>query len=313
MTIHKTKTSIMKFPSTFLLFILSILSSCNNTSQKPSAAPGPTFTSYWDGFNFADTLLIDNPGITAPKFAEFCKLLSSMPDGDRNRQIDTLLHRSLVGGGINMYQSIMDLAEKYLADPNSPYRDEEAYIRFLEHTVSEPHITADYKERPRFQLRLAMKNRVGTLASNFEYVTRSGAAGTLYGIKAPYTLIYFNNPDCHDCKRVSNYIQHSAIIQRLISSKSLALLAIYPDRQLRSWNAHKDEYPSAWTVARYASDKSREAYNLPAIPSLYLLDNRKTVIYKDAPIETIEAYMESHCKSDMKKMPYSTHITSKIQ
>lgn len=303
----------MKILIAFLLLTISLLSSCNRSSSKPSTVGQSAFTSYWDGFDFADTLLIDNPGITEPKFAGFCKMLSSATDKDRNRQIDTLLHRSLDDGGIRMYQGIMSLAEKYLADPNSPYRDEEAYIKFLEHTVSEPHITDAYKERPRFQLRLAMKNRLGTLASNIEFVTRAGAVGSLYGIKTPHTLIYFNNPDCHDCKRVSEYMRHSPTINRLVSARSLTLLAVYPDKNLRSWNAHKDEFPSAWTTSRYASDKWRDAYNLPAIPSLYLLDNRKTVIYKDAPIETIEAYLEKHCKSDTKKMPYSTHITSRIQ
>lgn len=277
-----------------VLGISAILLSCGH-NQSHMKESGKAFTSYWDGFDFSDKNYVDNPGITEPKFVAFCKYLTSMDRYESRRQIDTLLHRSLEGN-IDMFENIMELAERYLADPNSPYRNEETYIKFLEYTISEPHLTDAYKERPRFQLSIANKNRVGTKAADIKYVTREGTTGKLSAIDSRYTLIYFNNPDCHDCKRVTDYLKHSTTISRMQKCQSLTILAVYPDRDLSSWETHKKEYPKNWIVSRYASEENMDSYNLPAIPNLYLLDQSKRVLLKDAPIESIEEYLSNHIK-----------------
>lgn len=279
-----------KYIKTLILgSIFIMLLSCGSKHEN-AALQNIRFVSFWEGFDFADKSHIDNPGVTNPKFESFCKYLSSTTTYDRRQQIDTLLNRSLQGG-IDMYENMMQLAEKYLTDPNSPYRNEETYIQFLEYTISNPNLTEAYKERPRFQLTIAKKNRVGTIANDFEYVTREGRHGILSNIRHKYTLLYFNNPGCHDCKRVTEYIKHSSTINKLISNNNLTLLAVYPDEELTEWEEHKAEYPEKWVVCRYASEQYAEAYNLPAIPNLYLLDSKKSVIFKDAPIEEIETYL----------------------
>ncbi len=209
---------------------------------------------------------------------------------------DTLLSRSKQGSK-EMFLGFMELAEKHLADPNSPLRNEECYIPFLEYAIKEGKIDEAYKERYSFQLRNALKNRVGTIANDFKYITREGTTGTLKSIKANYTLIYFNNPDCHDCKRVYNILAgDSPTLAHLVARGELAILALYPDESLTSWNKNKGIYPYNWIVARYARDIDRERYNIPAIPSTYLLDKNKKVIYKDAIIEAVESYLRHKYK-----------------
>lgn len=138
---------------------------------------------------------------------------------------------------------------------------------------------------------------VGTIANDFTYITREGTTGTLKSIKANYTLIYFNNPDCHDCKRVYNILAgDSPTLAHLVARGELAILALYPDESLTSWNKNKGIYPYNWIVARYARDIDREKYNIPAIPSTYLLDKNKKVIYKDAIIEAVESYLRHKYK-----------------
>ena len=188
-----------KYIKTLILgSIFIMLLSCGSKHEN-AALQNIKFVSFWEGFNFADKSHVNNPGITTPKFESFCKYLSSTTPYDRRQQIDTLLNRSLQGG-IDMYENMMQLAEKYLTDPNSPYRNEETFIQFLEYTISNPNLTEAYKERPRYQLAIAKKNREGTSANDFEYITRDGYRGRLYNIKNKYTLLYFNNPGCHDCK-----------------------------------------------------------------------------------------------------------------
>lgn len=267
-------------------------------SSKPVTKPNPaaSFVSFWEGFDFSNKAMTDNPGVTEAKFKDFCGDLIFSSKTERKQQIDTLLSRSKQGSK-EMFLGFMELAEKHLADPNSPLRNEECYIPFLEYAIKEGKIDEAYKERYSFQLRNALKNRVGTTANDFTYITREGTTGTLKSIKANYTLIYFNNPDCHDCKRVYNILAgDSPTLAHLVARGELAILALYPDESLTSWNKNKGIYPYNWIVARYARDIDRERYNIPAIPSTYLLDKNKKVIYKDAIIEAVESYLRHKYK-----------------
>mgnify|MGYP002237367013 FL=1 len=56
------------------------------------------------------------------------------------------------------------------------------------------------KIAPEHDLRMALQNRVGLPANDFRYTLASGRTGTLYGIRADYTLVFFNNPDCGMCE-----------------------------------------------------------------------------------------------------------------
>ena len=276
------------------LFMGMLLGSCGSSIQaKPQneSVDNPTNNqTYWDDYDFKNIALIHQPNITEQKFANFCVALSRMSEPERNRQVDTLLTRSLKGSK-DMFANFMTLAEKYLYDPNSPYRDGELYLPFLQWTIHCNQIEDIWKERPRYQLKLVLENRVGTQAHDFHYITNGSTKGTLYNIKSEYTLIYFNNPECHDCGRVHGYLVASKVFTTMLQTGRLKLLALYPDEDLGSWTRHKDEYPSTWIAARYAKKSDRDSYHLPAIPSLYLLDKNKKVLLKDATVEAVEEYL----------------------
>lgn len=330
------------------LFMGMLLGSCGSSvqvkSQKESVDNPTNNQIYWDDYDFNNVALIHQPDITEQKFANFCIALSRMSEPERIRQVDTLLTRSLRGSR-DMFANFMTLAEKYLYDPNSPYRDGELYLPFLQWIIHSKKIEDVWKERPRYQLKLVLENRVGTQAHDFHYIINGNASrgidanaaisvsnkgtdasgdstkgsakgkgskdkvsnvkgstrskgsngtavkGTLYGIKSEYTLIYFNNPECHDCGRVHGYLVASKVFTTMLQSGRLKLLALYPDEDLGAWTRHKDEYPSSWIAARYAKKVDREYYHLPAIPSLYLLDINKKVLLKDATVEAVEEYL----------------------
>ena len=298
------------------LFMGMLLGSCGSSIQakpqneevvnpKDETFGSPMDETFWDDYDFNNVALIHQPDITEQKFANFCVSLSKMQEPERNRQVDTLLTRSLRGSK-DMFANFMTLAEKYLYDPNSPYRDGELYLPFLQWTIHSKKIEDVWKERPRYQLKLVLENRVGTQAHDFHYITngngsdasskgstkdKASTKGTLYNIKSEYTLIYFNNPECHDCGRVHGYLVASKVFTTMLQTGRLKLLALYPDEDLGAWTRHKDEYPSTWIAARYAKKADREYYHLPAIPSLYLLDKTKKVLLKDATVEAVEEYL----------------------
>lgn len=246
---------------------------------------------YWDDFDFSDTTWLYLPQ------QEVEGLFLQWAEGAlfAYYECDTALSGALIRrAAVNpqMLVRFMEMGEKCFRDPNSPWRCEELYIPMLEAALKADAGEA-YNRRYREHLRLAMMNRQGTVANDFAYITDARQKGALHDIDAEYLLLYFFNPGCHDCGRVSGVIANSQPVNRLIEQGRLVVVALYPDEDMTAWNEHRGENPLSWITARYACEEDREKYDLPAIPNLYLLGRDKTVLLKDATVEEIIGYLES--------------------
>ncbi len=240
---------------------------------------------YWDGFDFADTLSVAGwSAYSEQAFVDFNhNLLANIPYDMGGEAIATFFGRAAANKEV--FLRFAEIAEKYLYDPNSPYRDDENYISVLNAVLANPALDEWERIRPEEQLRMSLKNRVGTPAADFRYTLATGATGTLYGLKAPYTLVYINNPGCPACRETMMQVTGSPFLMRLIDEGTLVVLAIYPDEDLTAWREHASEMPGGegWinSYDKALKIKNDELYDLKAIPTLYLLARDKTVMLKD--------------------------------
>lgn len=220
---------------------------------------------YWDAF--ADTAsvryLTDAEhicGVSLSDFegmmAGFCYLLMQTPD------------RAAAIAGANAYaqktigrKACLDMAEKYLYDPNSPYRDEDLYAVVLKRFQPDSPLLAK-----------CALNRVGTKAEDFEYYDSHGRTQTLYKTPGHHIIILFGNPECNACKDIKTRMEGSALLQELLAKGTVALVVIPLEEDFSEWD---------------------DIYHIRAIPSLYLLDQDKTVIYKDCPVEWLFNYLKN--------------------
>lgn len=201
-------------------------------------------------------------------------------------------------------QMWMEQAEKIYYAPESPTRDEEMYIVVLQKILASTKLTDIEKERYRFQLKECMKNRVGEKFADFQCIGIDGNKRLLYkdilnGLGIPPLrglggVIYFFNPDCHDCVRVSEILNNDSTIQSRLADSTLYILPVYPDEDLTGWEkvpADGRVIKNGLPAVRLASPAEREKFHLPAIPSLYLLDAGGTVLLKDVPVERLIKYL----------------------
>lgn len=248
---------------------------------------------YWEHFNFSDTSYIHLPEITEQAYADFLNTTNYTSIGVACEGMKILMNRAKENK--TMFDYFTSMADKYLYDPNSPYRNEELYIAVLEQMIETDLLTDTDKIRPQYRLNLAKKNRLGTKALNFTYTTSSGKQGTMYALRSEYLLIYINNPGCHACGEITEELKHSEIVQQLLANKRLTILCIYPDEDLTGWKDHLGDFPAEW-INGYDKDfviRDNNLYDLKAIPSLYLLDKGKTVLLKDATFVQIEQYFNA--------------------
>lgn len=246
---------------------------------------------YWDNFDFKDAMFVENDSIRGLAVAGYLQILAmndSIAIADNVRA--TL--EGCLGVDFETYELMSSTIEHYLYDPNSPMLNEELYIFFLRYIVDEAEVEDIYKMRPRAQLTMALKNRIGRPAADFEYTTDGGETSNLHSVEGEYTVIFFNDPICPDCERVKEYIETSELLVHMVEAGEISILAMCAEADAKAWAAAS--YPE---VVINAYDKaqvlrSNGLYDLKAMPTLYLLDENKNVVLKDRPIEEIAGYLD---------------------
>lgn len=239
---------------------------------------------YWDHFDFADTSLISRPEITEQAFVDFVSILPHTPRAQES--VDTLFRRA--SAGKEMLYHFISLGDKYLYEPNSPMHDEELHILFLRALINRPGLEETDRMRFRYLLEMALKNRPGDVAADFTVVCRDGRSRKLSDIKAGYVLVYFNDPDCEDCRRMKELLSLSPVVNALLESGRLKLLSVCVEGKTPAWE--KAEFPAGWMDGYDDGQRltREQVYDLKAMPTLYLLDAEKRVILKDASLEQVE-------------------------
>ncbi|MGL5015151.1 MAG: DUF5106 domain-containing protein [Bacteroidales bacterium] len=235
---------------------------------------------YWDNFDFTDTTILSSSDVTERIFVDFLEILQANSPENSRVAIGDLIKRAAVDSTIFIH--FANLSEKYLYDLNSPFRDEELYLPVLNEMISSGYLDDAQKIRPRYTLHMIMKNRVGDKAANFIYTSPSGAKGSLYGIKAQFTLLFFNNPDCEECNILKSRIKDENIFA---DNEIIKVVAIYPDSDLDMWRS--TDYPKEWINGYNSTLFDDHIYDLKAMPTLYLLDRDKVVLLKDASFDDV--------------------------
>ena len=193
------------------------------------------------------------------------------------------------------FETFRSLVEKYLFDANSPLRNEDLYGVYASRLAGCDFVSEEMRDKYARDARLCALNRTGTKAADFRFADRRGRIYTLYGINAPYTLLFFSNPGCEACMNIINVLKGNPAIARMISSGVMAVLNIYIDEDLDAWRSYMPIYPEEWYNG-FDPDfviRNETLYNVRAIPSLYLLDQEKRVILKDAPEDRLFSFLEN--------------------
>ena len=234
--------------------------------------------SVWEGFAFGDKQVVESRE-AEERFARFLLSLESQTPTQQAEQIAALLTKAEQH---NATARFLTLAEKYLYDPNSPYRNDEQYLLFLQYAAT--HQLADYTTNPRYQKHYAMvqKNRVGHKATNFPFTTQAGEKGWLYNLQSKYILLFFHDPDCEECQFVKKQLENQ---HAYFAQKGVQVVAVYIDDEVEVW--HKEQYPSIWLSIYALEIDKQDLYDIKALPTLYLLYTQKRVVLKDARLEQI--------------------------
>ena len=252
---------------------------------------------YWDRFIDpsrtypSDSMMVSGvkKGDIEQKFADWAYILDMISFQKAEKALSGLYSKALACEQADTASAVFEFfnetAYKYFYDPNSPLRNEDYYNVYVRKLAEYAGLTPEMRGKHEFDVRMTSLNRVGTVAADFKFADKYGRFHTLHGIKAPLTLLFFSNPGCNACMDIINVLKGEPAIAARITDGTLAVLNIYIDEDLQGWRDYMPIYPQEWYNG-FDPDlviRTDNLYNVRAIPSLYLLDEEKRVILKDAP------------------------------
>ena len=180
--------------------------------------------------------------------------------------------------------------DNILYDSSSPHYNENLYLSLMKAVIIS-NGDSIMKLIPRQRMEIISKNQVGNQANDFSFVNKEGCINSLYNIEASLLLLVFNNPDCSLCHQTENNIAQNKLLQSLLNSGRLRILAITPDAEYEEWMDHT--YPFNWMVG-YDREKviyNQRLYDIQRLPCLYLLDKDKRVLLKEADYGRLCKYL----------------------
>lgn len=271
-------------------------------------------THFWNGYfdslavwgeEYPDTL---TGGVAREDFNEAVRLyvlsLWSLANETALKTQRALMSKceSLIGTekGRETYKKILNVLESILYDPVSDFRNEEFYIPVIESRLATR--LADSTSLPtyRFRLEKCFLNRTGTKAADFSFIAGNGQRHRLYGINADYILLMFTNPGCPACRSAVEQIHDSKVLMKLVSQRKMRLLNIYIDEDVKAWRSYLGDYPEEW-LSGYDDNlilRNGNLYDVRAIPSIYLLDRDKKVIFKDISLSILIPLLDMSLEGD---------------
>lgn len=306
---------LFKYPFSLLLFVAMV--SCGGKKEHDAAAlPAPrkafplpeipamlmseadksAFLAlhYFDRIDLKDTILIHPPDELEKGVANFIVLLPQQPKVVIDSAITALFRKA--SAEPKMYSFFWKTLDRYLNDPNSPIRNEELYISVCQSIVKLPVIDEVIASNASFNLKQALKNRMGMKAADFQITLESGKQLQMNGLKGKYTLLFFYEPDCHTCIQAKAFMRQSGFLNNLLQNSIVTLVAFFPQDDKQLWLQRLPDCAPNW-INGYDPDgyfTEKQPYDLRAFPTFYLLDKEKKVLLKDVPIEAIMQYLEQN-------------------
>ena len=276
--------------------IVKMLPAIPSEITEPSKRAEYLTLHFWQNYNFQDTTFLMTNHLLEQSFVDFTDLLSLVPDEVGDKAIQTLLKKAEEEPAI--FSFIIQLSERYLYEPDSPFCNEEALFPFMQYAIQSSCLNEFEKIRPAFLLHVISKNRIGAVANNLTYKTMNGETGNLHEIKANYILLYFNDPECEDCKMLIDRLKVSSVVRQFVASGKLQIITVYVNDDTDTWKKHAPDVPNTWIYSYDAEQKinKEEIYNIKQFPTLYLLDQDKKVLLKDASFDNLEKYIKLQTK-----------------
>lgn len=264
----------------FWLTTVSCTGTKESSANSDNTEKNTPFVSLCSNINYSDTAALHKEGVMSDIMTDIVKLMIRSDSTSISEGLNVFF-KGLEEDPESL-RGAFEYASLYLNNPDSPVRNEKLYIRFLERLLIMKKLPDDVMERGKESMRKTKLNSVGTLANDFTFVDRNGNKSTLHSIDSEQTMLVFYDPECPHCPEILERIANNPKVNAGINEGHLTVVAVYAEGKRDVWDKTKMNLPNKWMVGYDLSDiLDNDLYDLPAMPTVYLLDQEKKVLVKD--------------------------------
>lgn len=221
--------------------------------EEPEARLAYMLNHFWQHYTFSDATEV-NQRVGEQGVVDFLSLMQHADSLTAARGAAVLADSLAANTDVSSFFTA--LLERYLADPDSPLRNDVVYAHVLRALPQTP-------QRVWLGQQLA-KNAVGSPAADILVTLDDGRECPLREVEAPLVLIVFFDPDCERCHALDAQLAAEPLIQ---------------------------QNPRLRVVRKNVNGLDGEYY-VPHTPALYLLDSQKRVLLKapawEALLQTLQ-------------------------
>ncbi len=292
----------MKLQTILIISFLSIFSLISRAQNSERLFPYPEIPSelvtlqdrtgylvdhFWERCDFNTAL--SSKARFQSAFADYVVFMRHAPREKTLASIDNLLKKLEKNPDGLLF--IAELAENYMYSDTASLASDEAYLPFVKAVADNKKISKANKLRYARQADILSTNQPGSPAPSLPYVTREGVSNNLDNDTAKILVVYFNDPDCSDCRMARARLNANPTANELIKNGVLKVVAITPDDATDLWRKEAEAYPKTWTVA--ASSDAYDLYDIRAIPSFYIIDDQHRIAAKNVTIDALVNFINS--------------------
>ncbi len=245
---------------------------------------------YFDNIDLSDPRLVRTPIFHNKISHYFNNILPQQPDSII-QQIDWVVDQTrgsrenfqyVVRYLLNHYQqsNIMGMDKVFV------YVAENYYLNGESDWVNQATLT-----RIRDRVSKIKPNLIGKQAPQLTLTSQEGAQRKLYDVNSQYTLLYFWEPSCGHCKEVTPKIHK---LYQEYNRDQFRVFAVYTQGNQKEWSKYLDKHNLDWTNVYdpRRSSNFRRKYDVYSTPTLYLLDQDKTIVAKRIGYETLKKMLK---------------------
>lgn len=298
-------------------FLLSAVLKATEEPEIPNFPPNPDGTRdtsalyyyykahFFDNFNLQDDRLLYTP-VFHPRLENFfTKMLLQIPDSI-NKEADWLIAKLKPGSEIfkyvvwwvtNHYETskIMGMDAVFVHMAENHYTKEKAYW------VDETQL---FKIQDR--ARILKPLLVGKKVKNLVMTDYKGTPRSMYDIKAKFTVLYFWDPDCGHCKKVTPKLKE---YYDQVKKYGVQVYAVCTEVEIDKWKKFIEEYNLDWINVADPDLKNnfRYEFDISSTPQVFLLDENKQIFAKKIEVETLSEILHN----EFKKLEINTPVLPK--
>ncbi|MDR0364232.1 MAG: DUF5106 domain-containing protein [Bacteroidales bacterium] len=234
---------------------------------------------YFDNWSLSDDALLYTP-IYEQKMDWYFKNLVPLDPDSLINEGNILIEKAK--GNVETYRYVIWKTTNF-AESSPIMGMERAFVHFIDNYYFPDTSLTSSAMRSRMIKRAdeLRRSMVGVKASNLVIQDSSFQLQALSNINADFVIIYFFDPDCGHCKTETDSLL--SFYRDYKAQYNFEIYAVCSDTSMTKMKTYIQNYNIPWIVVngpRTLHQGYWELYDVPSMPTIYLIDREKTILTK---------------------------------